>query len=142
MAPAAAGTAHMGLRLSGKQKTEGHGQAEQRRRYRANCKFVLNLLLTLRAGHKPSAACGGWFDGAVNFGHCCGMSMEIVFGVTQEGDGGYVAECLSHDIFTQGSTWEELRANVREAVSAYFFDQPRPSAVRLHLVRDELLAGA
>jgi predicted RNase H-like HicB family nuclease len=69
-------------------------------------------------------------------------AMEIVFTVTQENDGGYVAECLSHDIFTQGNTWEELRTNVREAVSAYFFDQPRPAAVRLHLVRDELLAGA
>lgn len=68
--------------------------------------------------------------------------MEIVFEVTQESDGGYVAECLSHDIFTQGDTWEELRGNVREAVSAYFFDQPKPSAVRLHLVRDELLASA
>jgi predicted RNase H-like HicB family nuclease len=68
--------------------------------------------------------------------------MEIVFSVTQENDGGYVAECLSHDIFTQGDTWDELRANVREAVSAFFFDQPKPSAVRLHLVRDELLAGA
>ena len=67
--------------------------------------------------------------------------MEIVFSVFQEADGGYVAECLSHDIFTQGNTWEELRANVREAVTAYFFDQSRPAAVRLHLVRDELLAG-
>ena len=70
------------------------------------------------------------------------MTSEIVFGVTQEGDGGYVAECLSHDIFTQGDTWEQLRANVREAVSAYFFDQPKPAAVRLHLVRDELLVSA
>jgi predicted RNase H-like HicB family nuclease len=68
--------------------------------------------------------------------------MEIVFSVTQETDGGYVAECLSHDIFTDASTWEELRSNVREAVSAYFFDQPRPATVRLHLVRDEVLAGA
>jgi len=68
--------------------------------------------------------------------------MEIVFSVTQETDGGYVAECLSHDIFTEGNTWEELRSNAREAVSAYFFDQPKPAAVRLHLVRDELLAGA
>jgi hypothetical protein len=68
--------------------------------------------------------------------------MEIVFSVTQETDGGYGAECLSHDLFTEGITWEELRANAREAVSAYFFDQPKPSAVRLHLVRDELLAGA
>lgn len=69
-------------------------------------------------------------------------AMEIVFTVTQESDGGYVAECLSHDIFTQGNSWEELRANVREAVSAFFFDQPKPAAIRLHLVKDELLAGA
>jgi predicted RNase H-like HicB family nuclease len=68
--------------------------------------------------------------------------MEIVFSVTQESDGGYVAECLSHDIFTQGNTWDELRKNVREAVAAFFFDQPKPNAVRLHLVRDELLTGA
>jgi predicted RNase H-like HicB family nuclease len=68
--------------------------------------------------------------------------MEIVFTVTQESDGGFVAECLSQDIFTQGDTWEELRANVREAVAAYFFDQTKPAVVRLHLVRDEVLAPA
>ena len=68
--------------------------------------------------------------------------MEIVFTVTQESDGGYVAECLSHDIFTQGNTWDELRANVRAAVTAFFFDRPRPTTVRLHLVRDELFAVA
>lgn len=68
--------------------------------------------------------------------------MEIVFSITQETDGGFVAECLSHDIFTQGNTWDELRANVREAAAAYFVDQPKPSAIRLHLVRDEVLAVA
>ena len=67
---------------------------------------------------------------------------EIVFQVTQENDGGFVAECLSEDIFTQGDTWEELRRNVQEAVSAYFFDRPKPGAIRLHLVRDEVLATA
>jgi predicted RNase H-like HicB family nuclease len=67
-------------------------------------------------------------------------NMELVFTVTQEADGGFVAECLSYDIFTQGDTWTELRANVREAVTGYFFDQPKPLAVRLHLVRDEVLA--
>jgi hypothetical protein len=68
--------------------------------------------------------------------------MEIVFSVNQEEDGGFVAECLSHDIFTQEDPWNELRANVQEAVSAYFFDQPRPALVRLHLVRDEVIAVA
>ena len=67
--------------------------------------------------------------------------MEIVFSINQESDGGFVAECLSHDIFTQGDDWDQLRKNVQEAVSAYFFDQTKPSQVRLHLVRDEVLVG-
>jgi hypothetical protein len=65
--------------------------------------------------------------------------MEIVFNVTQEEDGGFVAECLSHDIFSQADTWDELRSNVREVVSAYFFDQAKPNGIRLHMVRDEVL---
>jgi predicted RNase H-like HicB family nuclease len=68
--------------------------------------------------------------------------MEIVFTVTQEADGGFVAECLSHDIFTQGDSWEALRANAQEAASAFFFDGPKPDSIRLHLVRDEVFARA
>ena len=64
---------------------------------------------------------------------------ELVFEVTQEADGGYVAECLGEDIFTQADTWEALRANVVEAVKAFFFDSTPPRQVRLHLVRDEVL---
>jgi len=48
--------------------------------------------------------------------------MEIVFSVNQEIDGGFVAECLSPDIFTEGDSWDELRANVQEAVNAFFYD--------------------
>ena len=65
---------------------------------------------------------------------------ELIFEVTQEADGGYVAECLTENIFTQGDSWEELRSNVKEAVNAFFFDQSAPRQVRLHLVRDEMLA--
>jgi len=68
------------------------------------------------------------------------MKSELVFDVMQEADGGFVAECLTEPIFTQGDTWDELRASVLEAVSAYFFDDEKPSAVRLHLRRDELIA--
>ena len=63
----------------------------------------------------------------------------LVFDVTEEVDGGYVAECLSENIVTQGDTWEELRASVKEATKAYSYDGPKPKYVRLHLVRDELL---
>ena len=66
---------------------------------------------------------------------------ELVFEVTQEADGGFVAECLTESIFTQADNWEELRRNVKEAVAAYYFDQPQQvRTIRLHLVRDEVLA--
>ena len=67
---------------------------------------------------------------------------EIVFEVSQEADGGYTAEAIGESIFTQASTWEELRANVREAVQAFYFDSVPPTSVRLRLVRDEVLAVA
>lgn len=65
---------------------------------------------------------------------------ELIFEVTQEEDGGFVAECLTEAIFTQADTWEELRHNVKEAVEAYLFDSPLPTTNRLHLIRDEVLA--
>ena len=65
---------------------------------------------------------------------------ELVFDVTQEADGGYVAEALGESIITEADTWEKLRANVREAVRAFYFDQPAPKSIRLRLVRDEVLA--
>jgi hypothetical protein len=58
------------------------------------------------------------------------LVVELIFEVTQETDAGYCAECLTHDIFTQGETWDELRDNVREAVRAYFFDGAIPERVR------------
>ena len=63
---------------------------------------------------------------------------ELVFEVTQEADGGYGAACLSEHIFTQGDTWDELRAMVRDAVEGYFFDCSKPQTIRLHLVHDEV----
>ena len=59
---------------------------------------------------------------------------ELVFEVVQEGDGGYCAECLTENIFTEGDTWEQLRKNALEATSAFSFDRPRPERIRLHLV--------
>ncbi len=69
---------------------------------------------------------------------------ELVFEVVQEADGGFCAECLSDTIVTEGDTWEELRRNAQEVVRAFYFDQPEklPASIRLHLVRDEVLAVA
>jgi hypothetical protein len=65
---------------------------------------------------------------------------DLVFEVIQEADGGFVAECLTESIVTQADTWEELRANVKDAVEGYYFDGPKPRSIRLHLVRDEVLS--
>jgi predicted RNase H-like HicB family nuclease len=65
---------------------------------------------------------------------------ELVFEITQDSDGGFIAEALGESIITQADTWEELRANVREAAKAFCFDRPAPPRLRLHLVRDEVIA--
>jgi predicted RNase H-like HicB family nuclease len=67
---------------------------------------------------------------------------ELVFEVTQEADGGYIAEALGENIVTEADTWEQLRANVKEAVEAYYFEEPKPAYLRLHLRKDEVLAVA
>lgn len=68
---------------------------------------------------------------------------EIIFEVTEdEADGGYTANALGYGIHTQGDSLEDIRRNVREAVDCYFDDSmPRPEIIRLHFVRDELLAA-
>jgi len=67
------------------------------------------------------------------------MNLVIIFEVYQEEDGGFVAECLTEDIFTQGDDWEALRVHVSEAVKGYYFDQPSCPNVKLHLVKEEIL---
>ena len=67
---------------------------------------------------------------------------ELVFEVLQEADGGYTAEALGESIFTQADSWDELKANVREVVQAFYFDSVTPTSIRLHLIRDEVLAVA
>jgi len=62
----------------------------------------------------------------------CRSQTKLLFEVIQESDGGFCAECLTENIFTQGNTWDELRSNVCEAVEAFFFDRPAPERMRLH----------
>jgi predicted RNase H-like HicB family nuclease len=67
---------------------------------------------------------------------------EIIFEVCEdEVDGGYVATALGYGIHVEGDTPSRLRANVREAVGAYFDEtMEAPRIIRLHFVRDEVMA--
>ena len=67
-------------------------------------------------------------------------NMELIFEVRDAEEGGYFARALGHGVFTEAETWNELRANVREAVELHFEDEPvRPRLVQLHYVKDELM---
>ncbi len=70
-------------------------------------------------------------------------STEIIFEVSEdESDGGYSASALGYGIHTQSDSIEELRRNVKEAVDCYFDEtMTRPRLIRLHFVRDEVLAA-
>jgi predicted RNase H-like HicB family nuclease len=66
--------------------------------------------------------------------------MELIFEIRDAEEGGYCAKALGHAIFSQGDTWDELRANVLEAVAVHFEDSAdRPRMVQLHYVKDELI---
>jgi predicted RNase H-like HicB family nuclease len=58
---------------------------------------------------------------------------ELIFEITQEEDGGFCARAMTESIFTQGDTWEELRANVKDALEAFYFDSTLPDSVQLRL---------
>jgi len=67
---------------------------------------------------------------------------EIIFQIEEDSvDGGYVASALGHSIFTQAETIAELKVMILDAVHCHF-DRPedRPKVIRLHFVREEVLA--
>ena len=68
------------------------------------------------------------------------MAAEIIFTVEEDAEGGFVAEALGHDIVTQGETMDELRRMVREAVRCHFDEAERPRVIRLHMLKEEVLA--
>jgi len=67
------------------------------------------------------------------------LESEIIFSVEESPEGGYEAQALGHDIFTQGDTLEELREMVRDAVKCHFDEGSAPRVIRLHFVRDEVM---
>ncbi len=69
------------------------------------------------------------------------MQTEIIFLASESPEGGFEARALGQSIFTEADTLEELREMVRDAVACHFDDAERPSVIRLHFVREEILAA-
>ena len=67
---------------------------------------------------------------------------EIIFEVREAEEGGFWARALGYSIFTQGEDWDDLRRMVKDAVTCHFEQEAeRPKVIRLHYVRDEVLAA-
>jgi len=66
---------------------------------------------------------------------------EIIFQVDESPEGGYETHALGHSIFTQADTMEDLRRMVRDAVRCHFDEASRPSVIRLHLVKDDVISA-
>ncbi len=64
---------------------------------------------------------------------------EIIFTVNESPEGGYEARALGHSIFTEADNIEELKGMLQDAVRCHFDEGERPSVIRLHLVRDEVI---
>ena len=66
---------------------------------------------------------------------------ELVFIVEEAPEGGYTARALEASIVTEADDLPQLREAVRDAVRCHFDEADRPKVLRLHHVRDEVIAA-
>jgi len=66
---------------------------------------------------------------------------EIIFVVEEAPEGGYSARAVGESIFTQAEDLALLQESVRDAVRCHFDEGKAPKMIRLHFVRDEVIAA-
>ena len=65
---------------------------------------------------------------------------EIIFVVEEAPEGGFTAQALGASIFTEADDPKDLENQVRDSVRCHFEEHERPKIIRLHFVREEVLA--
>jgi hypothetical protein len=66
---------------------------------------------------------------------------ELIFLIEEAPEGGYTARALGHSIFTEAESIEALRVQIRDAVKCHFEEGQSPKIIRLHFVREEVIAA-
>jgi hypothetical protein len=64
----------------------------------------------------------------------------VIFIIEESNEGGFEARALGHSIFTEAEDMVSLRKAIKDAVICHFDKDNKPKIIRLHLVKDELLA--
>ena len=65
---------------------------------------------------------------------------ELIFMVEEAPEGGFVARALEESIVTEADKIAALPGKVRDAVRCHFEEGKAPKIVRLHHVREEVIA--
>ncbi|HZJ84544.1 MAG TPA: 2-oxoisovalerate dehydrogenase [Syntrophomonadaceae bacterium] len=68
------------------------------------------------------------------------MDKEIIFLVEEAPEGGYVAKALGHSIFTEGDSMDEIKTEIKDAIRCHFSEDELPQILRLHFVKEEVIA--
>lgn len=66
---------------------------------------------------------------------------ELIFVVEEAAEGGFVARAVGESIVTEADSLAALRDAVRDAVRCHFTEGQGPALIRLHYVRDEVIAA-
>ena len=66
---------------------------------------------------------------------------EIIFMIEEAPEGGYTARALGESIVTQAESLAKLHECIREAVRCHFEGGKSPKVIRLHFVREEVIAA-
>ena len=65
---------------------------------------------------------------------------EVIFLVEEALEGGYTARALDYSIFTEADSLNDIHEQVRDAVRCHFDERQVPQIIRLHFVREEVIA--
>ncbi|MCX7096871.1 MAG: 2-oxoisovalerate dehydrogenase [Methylococcales bacterium] len=66
---------------------------------------------------------------------------KIIFLVEDALEGGFTARALGAAIFTEADDINELHGNSRAAVDCHFEPDAKPKMIRLHFIREEVIAA-
>ena len=66
---------------------------------------------------------------------------EIIFVVEEAPEGGLIARALGESIVTEADDFDALKKQIRDAVSCHFEPGKAPKLIRLHYVREEVIAA-
>ncbi len=66
---------------------------------------------------------------------------EILFLIEEAPEGGFTARSVDATIFTEADTMEELHVAIRDAVRCHFEENKAPKFIRLHFIREEVIAA-